>query len=289
MRRLPRMPRPVTSDRRLRPHRRQRWRHAVYVTIFLHDTRAGRTFDIVLLGLILLSVGVAMAESVPEMRARHGVTLYAVEWVLTVVFTVEYLLRLLCVRRPLLYAKSFFGIVDLLTVLPMYVSLIVPGAASLIVVRALRLLRVFRVLRLPLYLGEAQYLADALAQARRKIIVFVITVLMITVIVGTVMYLIEGPHRGFTSIPTSVYWAIVTITTVGYGDVAPETHLGRFIASALMITGYGIIAVPTGIVTAEMIAAGRTPPASSSKACPRCGHAGHDGDARFCKVCGERL
>lgn len=283
------MPRAVAEDRRLRPHRRQRWRRGLYVTIFLHDTWRGRTFDIALLGLILCSVGVAMAESVPALHARYGGALYATEWALTAIFTVEYALRLFCVRRPVAYATSFFGVVDLLTVLPMYVSLFVPGAASLIVVRALRLLRVFRVLRMPLYLGEAHFLADALRHARRKITVFVATVMMIVVVVGTVMYLVEGPHRGFTSIPTSVYWAIVTITTVGYGDVAPETTLGRFIASALMITGYGILAVPTGIVTAEMITAGRAAESTASRPCPRCGRATHDADARFCKICGERL
>lgn len=278
-------------DEDLRPE--PSWRRDLYVTIFLHDTRAGRTFDIVLLVLILLSVGVAMLDSVPSIHAEHGRLLYLIEWGFTVVFTIEYITRLICVRRPLAYATSFFGLVDLLTMLPMYLSLIVPGSQSLIVVRALRLLRVFRVLRLPLYLTEAHFLADALRHARRKITVFVLTVLMIVVIVGTVMYLIEGPDNGFTSIPTSVYWAIVTLTTVGYGDVAPHTTLGRFIASALMITGYGIIAVPTGIVTAEMMTM-HNPPASaapedSGRFCPRCGRAVAAADARYCDRCGRRL
>lgn len=279
------MPRP--ADRQLRPHRRQRWRHALYVTIFLHDSRAGRSFDIALMVLIVASVGVAMADSVPWLHAAHGRTFYAIEWAFTIAFTAEYLLRLLCVRRPLAYATSFFGIIDLLTILPTYLSLLLPGTQSLIVIRALRLLRVFRVLRLPLFLTEAQFLADAMRNARRKIVVFLTAVLMIVLIVGTAMYVIEGPTYGFESIPTSVYWAIVTLTTVGYGDLAPQTSTGRFLASVVMILGYGIIAVPAGVVTSEMIALKRGP--GDGRTCPRCGLDAHDADARYCKRCGEPL
>jgi voltage-gated potassium channel len=281
------MPRP--ADRQLRPHRRQRWRHALYVTIFLHDTRAGRSFDIGLMMLIVASVAVAMADSVPWLHAAHGSFFYGLEWAFTIAFTIEYALRLLCVRRPLAYATSFFGVIDLLTILPTYLSLLLPGTQSLIVIRALRLLRVFRVLRLPLFLTEAHFLAEAMVNARRKIIVFLTAVVMIVVIVGTAMYLIEGPANGFESIPTSVYWAIVTLTTVGYGDVAPKTTMGRFLAGALMIVGYGIIAVPAGVVTSEMIALKRGGDGSDGRSCPRCGLDAHDADARFCKRCGEWL
>jgi voltage-gated potassium channel len=272
------------TDRRLRPA--GGWQRRLYVVIFRHDTDVGRAFDIALMVAIALSILAAMAESVDSINAEYGRLIRGAEWAFTVLFTVEYVLRLACVSRPALYATSFFGVVDLLTVLPTYLSLLFPGAQSLIVIRALRLLRVFRVLKMAPYLTEANYLRAALRRARRKITVFVTTVLLIVVIVGTIMYLVEGPENGFSSIPTSVYWAIVTLTTVGYGDVAPHTTLGRTIAAALMIVGYGIIAVPTGIVTAEMMAAGR---ALTARPCPRCGEPTHEQSARYCKTCGERL
>lgn len=269
------------------------WRRRGYVVIFEHDTPAGRAFDLALLFAIALSVTIVMLESVAEVRARYGGALYAAEWCLTLLFTAEYVLRLICVRRPLRYARSFFGVVDLLAILPTYLSLFVIGAQSLTVVRALRLLRVFRILKLPQYLGQASLLMTALRGSRPKITVFLFSVMMIVLLVGSLMYLIEGPEHGFTSIPTGVYWAVVTLTTVGYGDVAPQTTLGRALAMVVMLTGYGIIAVPTGIVTAEMIAAERRGGGSldpgRARQCSGCGAAGHDADARHCKHCGAPL
>ena len=275
---------PSEEPPRLRP-----WRQKLYSVVFLSDTPAGRTFDFILMLAIIVSVGAVMAESVEPIKQRHGDALFVIEWSLTLLFTIEYAMRLLCVRRPMAYATSFYGIVDLLTVLPTYLSLLFPGSQALIVIRALRLLRVFRIFKLPRYLNEANHLREALKSSRRKITVFVSTVLTIVLIVGSLMYVIEGPANGFTSIPTSIYWAIVTLTTVGYGDVSPKTGLGRLIASALMIVGYGIIAVPTGIVTAELVSAGGRPRAATMRSCPRCGSARNDADANYCKTCGERL
>jgi voltage-gated potassium channel len=217
----------------------------------------------------------------------YGFPLLVVEWFFTVLFTAEYILRLLCVRQPLRYAVSFFGIVDLLAVVPTYLSLFVSGTQSLLVIRALRLLRVFRVLKLAHFVGEAAILRAAIHASMRKILVFLGTVLTLMVIVGTLMYLIEGEQSGFTSIPQGVYWAVVTMTTVGYGDIAPQTALGKILASIVMIVGYGIIAVPTGIVTVELADVRKR--AISTQACPDCGADGHDPDARFCKFCGARL
>jgi voltage-gated potassium channel len=213
--------------------------------------------------------------------------LRALEWGFTILFTVEYGLRLVSVRSPTRYALSFYGLVDLLAILPTYASLFYLGAQELIVIRALRLLRVFRILKLPEYLGEANLLSTALWASRRKIMVFLTTVLTIVLIVGALMHLVEGPEAGFTSIPMGMYWAIVTLTTVGYGDVAPQTSLGRFLASLVMIIGYGIIAVPTGIVTAELVSASRA--VVQGRRCAGCGRAGHDGDALHCKYCGAGL
>jgi voltage-gated potassium channel len=263
------------------------WRNALYRIIFHHDTRAGRAFDIVLLWLILASVLAVMLESVPSIRAAWGAELYLLEWGFTVVFTAEYVLRLICHPRPHRYATSFLGIIDLAAVLPTYLSLAFPGAQSLLVIRALRLLRVFRILKLGQYVGEARVLRSALRRSREKITVFLATVVTITVIVGAVMYLVEGEEHGFTSIPVSVYWAIVTMTTVGYGDISPETPLGQALASMLMILGYGIIAVPTGIVTVELSNAARMP--EGSVRCASCGLDVHDADAVFCKRCGRNL
>ena len=265
------------------------WRRRGYVIIFEHDTRAGRAFDLALLVAIALSVTAVMLETVAEIRAQWGAQLLVAEWFFTVLFTAEYVLRLLCVRRPVRYARSFFGVVDLLAVLPTYLSLFVTGAQSLTVVRGLRLLRVFRILKLPEYLGQASLLMAALRGSRQKITVFLLGVMMIVVVVGTLMYLIEGPEHGFTSIPTGIYWAVVTLTTVGYGDIAPQTAAGRVLAVAVMLTGYGIIAVPTGIVTAEMIAADRAAGRGGGRGCPKCDARGHDADARHCKYCGTAL
>jgi voltage-gated potassium channel len=262
------------------------WRARLHEVIFEADTPAGRAFDVALLVAILLSVAVVLLESVAAVRARHGPSLRLLEWTFTGLFTVEYVLRLLAVRRPLAYVGSFFGVVDLLAVLPSYLSLLVPGAQSLLAIRTLRLLRIFRVFKLARYVGEANVLLTALRASRPKIIVFLWAVLTIVVIVGAFMYLIEGPANGFTSIPRSVYWAIVTMTTVGYGDIAPRTPIGQMIASALMITGYAVIAIPTGIVSVELASATRK---VSTQACPACGTGGHDPDARHCKRCGAAL
>jgi len=263
------------------------FRSRLHEIIFEADTPAGKAFDVTLLILIILSVIAVMLESTPAIAARYGPWLRTFEWVVTILFTIEYLLRLYAVGNPLRYARSFFGIVDLLAILPTYLSIFIPGAQSLLVIRALRLLRVFRVLKLAQFVGEASELRAALRASARKIIVFIGAVLTIVVIVGSMMYLIEGEANGFTSIPVSIYWAIVTMTTVGYGDIAPQTPLGKILASAIMIMGYGIIAVPTGIVSVEL--AGVTRKKITTQACAQCGAEGHDADAVHCKYCGATL
>jgi voltage-gated potassium channel len=262
-------------------------REQLHEVIFEADTPAGKAFDVALLVLIILSVVAVMLESIRSVAAQYGNWLRAFEWIVTILFTVEYVLRLYCVGRPARYARSFFGIVDLLAILPTYLSFIIPGAQSLLVIRALRLLRVFRVLKLVHFVGEASELRAALRASARKIIVFVGAVLTITIIVGAMMYLIEGEAHGFTSIPVSIYWAIVTMTTVGYGDIAPQTPLGKILASAIMILGYGIIAVPTGIVSVELAGVGRQK--VTTQACPDCGVTGHSPDAVHCRFCGGKL
>jgi voltage-gated potassium channel len=262
------------------------WRNTLYTIIFEADTPAGKIFDEVLILTILLSVIVVMLDSVSSIAARYGGLFYSLEWIFTILFTVEYLLRLICVGRPLKYATSFFGIIDLLAILPTYLSLILPGGRYLLVIRSLRLLRIFRVLKLVQYLGEAEFLIRALRASRRKITLFLFTVLNLVVILGSMMYVIEGAESGFTSIPRSIYWAIITLTTVGYGDIVPETNLGQALASFIMIIGYSIIAVPTGIVTSEMTYASRN---LKGKVCQNCSFEGHDSDAKFCKRCGAEL
>lgn len=264
-----------------------RWRTFLHKIIFEADTPGGKGFDVALLLAIVLSVLAVCLESVAEVRVRYGPWLRAAEWLFTLLFTVEYVLRLLCVGRPWRYAVSFFGIVDLLAILPTYISLVVAGSQSLLVIRAIRLLRVFRVFKLAHFIGEADVLRRAIRASRRKVIVFLGTVLTLVLILGTLMYLIEGPAHGYSSIPESVYWAIVTMTTVGYGDITPQTVTGKILASMVMIIGYAIIAVPTGIVTVELGRAYRRE--VSSNACPSCSLEGHDVDARFCKFCGSRL
>jgi voltage-gated potassium channel len=263
------------------------WRRRLHTIIFESDTPAGKAFDILLLASIVASVLVVMLDSVTSFQARYGQQLAALEWVFTILFTVEYALRLLAVRRPLAYATTFFGVVDLLAILPTYLSLLVPGTQYLLVVRVLRLLRIFRILKLTEYLYEGRTLGRALLASRRKISVFLLTVVTITIVIGAAMYVVEGPDNGFTSIPTSIYWAVVTLTTVGYGDIAPKTPLGKGLAVAVMLLGYGILAVPTGIVTLELSRAGNPPP--SGQSCPNCSSEGHDVDARFCKYCGSAL
>ena len=262
-------------------------RERLHEIIFGADTPAGRAFDVGLMMLIIASVLAVMLESVNWIQDEYGPWLRAFEWLVTVTFTIEYILRLYCVDKPWRYAHSFFGIVDLLAILPTYLSLLFPGAQSLLVIRGLRLLRVFRVLKLAHFVGEASQLRVALQASLRKIIVFLGAVLAIVVIVGSMMYLIEGEEHGFSNIPLSIYWAIVTMTTVGYGDMSPETPLGKALAAVIMILGYGIIAVPTGIVSVEL--AGVTRKRITTQACPECGASGHDGDAVHCKYCGAKI
>lgn len=263
-----------------------KWRFRLHEIIFEADTTPGKAFDVVLLLAIVLSVLAVLLESVVSIRARHGPILRAAEWMFTILFTIEYILRLLSVGKPIRYALSFFGLVDLLAVLPTYLSLLAPGTHSLMVIRALRLLRIFRVLKLAQFVGEAYFIWRAVRASGRKIAVFLSAVLTSVLILGTMMYLIEGEANGFRSIPEAVYWSIVTMTTVGYGDITPQTVLGRVVASVIMILGYGIIAVPTGIVTAEITGLGRR---VSTQACPECSREGHDPDARHCKFCGADL
>ena len=263
------------------------WRLRLFTIIFESDTRAGWIFDTAVIVAIVLSVGAVMAESVDSVRMRHGATLNALEWMFTVLFTIEYVARLACVERPLRYARSFFGIVDLAAVLPTYLAVFFPEAHVLIDVRVLRLLRVFRIFKLTRYLTEVRLLASAMANSMRKILVFLSVVVMVVLIVATIMYVIEGPENGFTSIPKAVYWALSTITTVGYGDMVPRTELGRALASVVMLIGWGILAVPTGIVTAEMTmqSMGR----GGSDRCAKCGCTGHASDAIYCRQCATKL
>ncbi len=263
------------------------WRYKIHEVIFEADTPAGKTFDVVLIFSIIASVIAVMLDSVASIRESHQTLLYSIEWFFTILFTIEYILRLLCIGRPSQYAKSFFGIVDLLAILPTYISLVMPGTQYLLVIRLLRILRVFRVLKLVQYVGEAQMLMTALRASRRKITVFIFTVLTLVIIFGSLMYVIEGEKNGFTSIPRSAYWAIVTLTTVGYGDISPQTNAGQLLACVIMIMGYGIIAVPTGIVTAELAYAKHEK--INTQACPECSAEGHDNDAEYCKFCGAKL
>ena len=267
------------------------WRLRLYTIIFEADTRAGRLFDQALIAVILLSIVVVMADSVQAVHQVHGRALNGLEWIFTLLFTAEYIARLLCVRRPLQYATSFFGIIDLVAVLPTYLALFFPELHALIDVRVLRLLRVFRIFKLAAYVAEYQFLGRALAASGRKILVFLSAVVMVVLVMGTVMYVVEGPGNGFTSIPTSVYWAISTVTTVGFGDITPKTDLGRLIASFMMLMGWGILAVPTGIVTAEMAAQRRHPllQTPTTRTCHECLTEGHAADANFCFNCGARL
>ena len=227
-----------------------------------------------------------MLDSVSGVSSHYGSILYGVEWFFTIIFTIEYILRLICVGRPLLYATSFFGIVDLLAIVPTYISLLIPGSEYFLVIRILRILRIFRVLKLVQYMSEALLLMKALRASSRKVIVFLFTVLTLVIILGSMMYLIEGAENGFTSIPRSIYWAIVTLTTVGYGDISPQTNIGQVLAAFIMILGYSIIAVPTGIVTVEL---SQLSSKKATKSCKECSAEGHDNDADFCKYCGAEL
>ncbi|HEX8289002.1 MAG TPA: ion transporter [Pyrinomonadaceae bacterium] len=262
------------------------WRLRLYEIVFEAETKAGRLFDLGLIWLILTSVLIVMLESVRGIREEYGYTLLIVEWVFTLLFSFEYVLRLISVRRPVRYILSFYGIIDLLAILPTYISLFIPGTHYLLTIRILRLLRIFRVLKLAEYISEGRIITSALKASRRKISVFLLAVLSLVTVIGSLIYVIEGEENGFTSIPTSIYWAIVTLTTVGYGDISPKTPLGKFLASIVMILGYGIIAVPTGIVTAELT---RSAKAVSTQVCPDCHAQDHDPDAVFCRHCGSHL
>lgn len=266
------------------------WQNKIHEIVYEADTPAGRWFDIVLLWTILISIVVVMIESVPSIKNVYGAELETLEWIFTILFLIEYILRIISIQKPRNYIFSFYGIVDLLSILPTFLSLFIVGSQSLMVIRSLRLLRVFRILKLAHFIGEANILMKSLVASRAKIIVFLFSVLSLIFILGTIIYLIEGsvPDSDFTSIPRSLYWAIVTLTTVGYGDITPQTALGQFIASIIMITGYSIIAVPTGIVSAE-IAKHDKNERVSNQACINCSKEGHDTDAVHCKYCGEKL
>lgn len=254
--------------------------------MFQHDSPAERAFDGTLVIAIVLSVVVVMLDSVAEINARYGHALLVAEWCFTVLFTVEYLLRLWVSERSLAYARSFYGIIDLAAILPSYLAILFPAGRVLLTLRVLRALRVFRILKLAQYVEEASVLSQALKASKQKIIVFITTVITVVVVAGSVMYMVEGRAAGFTSIPMGIYWAIVTMTTVGYGDLAPRSPLGQMLSSVLMILGYGILAVPTGIVTLELQRAAR---GRRTRACPGCGSRAQDDDASYCKYCGTQL
>ncbi|ALN83115.1 ion transporter [Lysobacter antibioticus] len=280
-------------DPQLNPATQDGWRKRWFDIIYRHDTPPSRNFDLLLIGVILASVMVIMFDSVPRFHARWAAWLYALEWLFTALFTVEYALRLAVVRRPWRYALSTWGLIDLLSILPTYLSLLLPGSQSLLVVRILRILRLFRILKLTQYVEEGGVLVGALWRSRRKIFVFICAVLTVVVIFGALMYVVEGPERGFTSIPTGMYWAIVTMATVGFGDIAPTTTLGRFVTSILILIGYSVIAVPTGIYTAELASSLREASHERThldrRGCPQCGLEGHDPDALFCRHCAHAL
>lgn len=265
----------------------KQWRSTLSRIIFKADTRGGKLFDEVLIVCIISSVIVVMLDSVNHIHSNYGQTLYILEWIFTILFTIEYVLRIISVDRPLRYVRSFFGIIDLLAILPTYFSLFFPGTQVFIVIRLLRVLRIFRILKLVKYISEAQVLTQALRASARKIAVFLFTVLTLVIIMGSLMYMIEGEESGFTTIPRSIYWAIVTLTTVGYGDISPQTGLGQFLAAIIMICGYGIIAVPTGIVTVELSQLKQRQ--EGIKKCPSCQAGEYDPNARYCKFCGTKL
>lgn len=264
------------------------WRLRLYTIIFEADTRAGRAFDLTLIGCILASVAVVVLDSMAAVHARHAALLGVLEWIFTLLFTAEYLARLACVRHPWRYARSAFGIIDLLAVLPTYLAVLVPGLHALIDVRVLRLLRIFRILKLGAYVAEFGALGQALVASRRKIFVFMSFVMLVVVVMGTLMYVVEGPENGYTSIPVGIYWAITTMTTVGFGDITPKTDLGRLLASLMMLLGWGTLAVPTGIVSAEFTAR-RMGHAPTTRTCHACLSEGHSPAAAFCRDCGAPL
>lgn len=273
------------------------WKNKLHEVIYEADTPSGKFFDIVLFILIIISVILVMLESIDEFDERYHKTLLALEWVVTIFFTLEYIARLISIKKPMKYAFSFYGVIDFLSTIPLYLSYILAGSQVLLAVRAFRLLRIFRILKLVKFMGEASQLQSALKASRAKIAVFIYVVLILSVIMGTVMYIVEGDESGFTSIPKSIYWTIVTLTTVGYGDIAPQSNLGQFLATVIMVLGYGIIAVPTGIVTAEFARNGKNKGDDdeghivhvNTQACPSCSVEGHRDDATHCFNCGHPL
>lgn len=263
------------------------WKERLYTIIFGTDTPSGKRFDVVLIYTILFSVLIVLLDSVDVLSSRYGVYLKALEWLLTIAFTIEYIVRICVSPKPWGYVRSFYGVVDLLSILPTYLGLFYADIGYLLIIRLLRVLRVFRVLKLMRYLSEANVLARSLLMSRRKIFVFFSFVLVLATIFGSLMFVVEGPENGFTSIPRSIYWTIVTITTVGYGDITPHTVIGQFIATLVMLTGYSIIAIPTGIFTAEI--AQEIQRQRIAKNCQNCNHTGHEADAHYCRKCGAEL
>ena len=261
-------------------------KNKLYEIIFESDTRAGKVFDLILIFIIILSVLTVLLDSVKHYSNLYGKSIFLFEWFFTIIFTIEYFLRIYCIKKPIIYVKSFYGIIDFLSIVPTYISIFLPASRYLSVIRILRVLRIFRILKLIMYIGEANLLMQALYSSRRKIIVFLFSILTMVTILGSIMYLIEGEANGFTSIPRSIYWAIVTITTVGYGDISPQTGLGQVFASIAMILGYATIAVPTGIISAEY----STMKASTKQIiCTKCNHSNHESDSKYCKLCGNQL
>ncbi len=265
-----------------------KWNQKLHEIIYEADTRAGKIFDLVFIFTILASIVFVMLESVDSIDAKFHVFLNAAEWVITILFTLEYIARIITIKNPRTYIFSFYGIIDFLATVPKYLSLIFVGTHALVALRALRLLRIFRIFKLARYVGATANLVRALKLSRAKISVFLFAVFVLTIILGTLMYLIEGAENGFTSIPRSVYWAIVTLTTVGYGDIAPNTPLGQFLASIVMILGYGIIAVPTAIVTSEVTRREKSKDLNTQH-CPNCSTDRHIDNAHYCHKCGEKL
>lgn len=266
----------------------KKWQRKLHDVIFEANTKEGKLFDVLLLVFIVLSIVTVMLDSVDDLHFKYGKVFIVLEWIITITFTIEYILRLISLRKPLKYVFSFLGIIDFLAIMPMYVSMIFFGVQSLLVLRALRLLRIFRIFKLSHFVSEMSFLGFALTRSLKKISIFMLVVLTLVIILGSIMYLVEPSSSGFNNIPNSIYWAIVTITTVGYGDMTPVTTIGKCISSVIMLLGYGIIAVPTGIITSEMAVTMRSNNISN-ESCPACGREGHDKDAKFCKYCGANL
>ncbi|MFZ2171705.1 MAG: ion transporter [Methylococcaceae bacterium] len=265
-------------------------RHTLYQVIYQAHTPAGRRFDIALIILILASVLTIILDSVAEISQQYREQLSTAEWIFTILFTIEYILRIFCIHRPFKYIASFYGLIDLLAIVPSYISLLIPGSHYLQVIRILRVLRIFRVLKLVRYINQSNLLLNALMASRLKIAIFLFTISTLLVVFGSAMYLVEGPENGFTNIPVSIYWAVVTLTTVGFGDITPKTDLGRAISAVVMIIGYAIIAVPTGIITTELSQEmKRQHKLLNRRICPKCRKPDHDMDANYCRICGTEL